>query len=288
MAPSALLCGTRAAAPVRRCRVAPAAACSASPRAAGRRASVSRACTCSLAGSGSEPRRASSRPPAAIASPPAGPAAPAPAPAAAGAAPDALPLVLPEDLVVAPGVVVPVKRDDAAPACDFNGYLRRILTARVYELAVRLKGAAKPLRCERVARALRLTRPAPRAQVETPLELAPRLSERLGRGNSVLLKREDMQPVFSFKVRSRLPFALLWRRYLVCMMPHVRRVGLKRPPRAAPRRIQPHCAAVCGDARSWCRHCLGGQPRAGRGAVRAAAERVRRGVHAGYNARHQG
>jgi threonine dehydratase len=37
--------------------------------------------------------------------------------------------------------------------------------------------------------------------VETPLELAPRLSERLGRGNSVLLKREDMQPVFSFKAR---------------------------------------------------------------------------------------
>ena len=54
--------------------------------------------------------------------------------------------------------------------------------------------------------------PAPRAQVETPLELAPRLSERLGRGNTVLLKREDMQPVFSFKARSRLslPIARLY------------------------------------------------------------------------------
>ncbi|HEY0705323.1 MAG TPA: threonine ammonia-lyase, biosynthetic [Polyangia bacterium] len=49
-------------------------------------------------------------------------------------------------------------------------YLRRILNARVYDVAV-----------------------------ETPLELAPLLSERLG--NSLLLKREDLQPVFSFKLR---------------------------------------------------------------------------------------
>ncbi|HEY1306015.1 MAG TPA: threonine ammonia-lyase, biosynthetic [Vicinamibacterales bacterium] len=34
---------------------------------------------------------------------------------------------------------------------------------------------------------------------ETPLDAAPRLSERLG--NEVLLKREDLQPVFSFKLR---------------------------------------------------------------------------------------
>jgi len=34
---------------------------------------------------------------------------------------------------------------------------------------------------------------------ETPLEPAPKLSERLG--NEVLLKREDLQPVFSFKLR---------------------------------------------------------------------------------------
>jgi len=49
-------------------------------------------------------------------------------------------------------------------------YLRRALNARVYDVAI-----------------------------ETPLELAPSLSARIG--NRVLLKREDMQPVFSFKLR---------------------------------------------------------------------------------------
>ena len=49
-------------------------------------------------------------------------------------------------------------------------YLERILNARVYDVAI-----------------------------ETPLELAPKLTRRLG--NRVLLKREDMQPVFSFKLR---------------------------------------------------------------------------------------
>ena len=49
-------------------------------------------------------------------------------------------------------------------------YLERILTARVYDVAI-----------------------------ETPLELAPSLSARLN--NTLLLKREDMQPVFSFKLR---------------------------------------------------------------------------------------
>ncbi len=49
-------------------------------------------------------------------------------------------------------------------------YLQRILKARVYDVAV-----------------------------ETPLEQAKRLSARLG--NTVLLKREDLQPVFSFKLR---------------------------------------------------------------------------------------
>jgi threonine dehydratase len=49
-------------------------------------------------------------------------------------------------------------------------YLERILTARVYDVAQ-----------------------------ETPLELAPRLSHRLN--NRLLLKREDMQSVFSFKLR---------------------------------------------------------------------------------------
>src|SRR5262250_2674407 len=49
-------------------------------------------------------------------------------------------------------------------------YLKKILTAKVYDVAV-----------------------------ETPLELAPGLSRRLS--NRVLLKREDQQPVFSFKLR---------------------------------------------------------------------------------------
>ena len=34
---------------------------------------------------------------------------------------------------------------------------------------------------------------------ETPLDIAPRLSEKLD--NKVLIKREDLQPVFSFKLR---------------------------------------------------------------------------------------
>ena len=35
--------------------------------------------------------------------------------------------------------------------------------------------------------------------VETPLDLAPNVSARIG--NTLLIKREDMQPVFSFKLR---------------------------------------------------------------------------------------
>jgi threonine dehydratase len=35
--------------------------------------------------------------------------------------------------------------------------------------------------------------------VETPLETANNLSRRTG--NTILLKREDLQPVFSFKLR---------------------------------------------------------------------------------------
>src|SRR5258705_9237169 len=48
--------------------------------------------------------------------------------------------------------------------------VRQILTSRVYEVAK-----------------------------ETPLDPAPRLSRRLE--NTVLLKREDLQPIFSFKIR---------------------------------------------------------------------------------------
>jgi threonine dehydratase len=59
---------------------------------------------------------------------------------------------------------------DATREAIATDYLKRILRARVYEVAV-----------------------------ESPLELASQLSRRLG--NSVYLKREDQQPVFSFKLR---------------------------------------------------------------------------------------
>src|SRR5918911_5357537 len=49
-------------------------------------------------------------------------------------------------------------------------YIRKILTARVYDVAI-----------------------------ESPLDPMPRLSQRLG--CAVRLKREDLQPVFSFKLR---------------------------------------------------------------------------------------
>jgi threonine dehydratase len=51
-----------------------------------------------------------------------------------------------------------------------RNYIKKILTARVYDVAE-----------------------------ETPLEFAPTLSRRLG--NRIWLKREDQQPIFSFKVR---------------------------------------------------------------------------------------
>src|SRR5271154_4669872 len=51
-----------------------------------------------------------------------------------------------------------------------DDYLQRILKAKVYDVAI-----------------------------ESPLDAAPRLSRRLG--NQVFFKREDLQPVFSFKLR---------------------------------------------------------------------------------------
>ena len=72
--------------------------------------------------------------------------------------------------------------DSSAPPLSLRGssssregavaspYIEKILKARVYDVAI-----------------------------ESPLEEAPRLSRRLG--NQVLLKREDLQPVFSFKLR---------------------------------------------------------------------------------------
>src|SRR5690606_36841605 len=44
-----------------------------------------------------------------------------------------------------------------------------------------------------------LTSPVYDVAVETPLQPARSLSERLN--NQILLKREDLQPVFSFKIR---------------------------------------------------------------------------------------
>ena len=49
-------------------------------------------------------------------------------------------------------------------------YVKKILDARIYDLVI-----------------------------ETPIDPAPLLSQRLN--NNVLLKREDLQPVFSFKLR---------------------------------------------------------------------------------------
>jgi len=51
-----------------------------------------------------------------------------------------------------------------------QNYIEKILRAKVYDVAI-----------------------------ETPLDFAPSLSERLA--NHVFLKREDLQPVFSFKLR---------------------------------------------------------------------------------------
>ena len=60
--------------------------------------------------------------------------------------------------------------DEPATGLTPTDYLKRILTAQIGDRAV-----------------------------ESSLDAAPRLSERLG--NRVLLKREDQQPVFSFKLR---------------------------------------------------------------------------------------
>ena len=60
-----------------------------------------------------------------------------------------------------------------------QSYIKRILDARIYDLAV-----------------------------ETPLDEAPLISKRTG--NVVKLKREDLQPVFSFKVRGAYNRCLLY------------------------------------------------------------------------------
>src|SRR6266700_2367364 len=80
-----------------------------------------------------------------------------------------------------------------------DDYLERILKARVYDVAI-----------------------------ESPLELAPALSKRIN--NRLLLKREDLQPVFSFKLRGAynkmagLPRARLAKGVIAASAAYVKRV----------------------------------------------------------------
>jgi threonine dehydratase len=69
-----------------------------------------------------------------------------------------------------PASKTPKRADTSGAGLSLADYLQKILTARVYDVAI-----------------------------ETPLEAAKNLSRRVG--NQVLLKREDTQAVFSFKLR---------------------------------------------------------------------------------------
>jgi hypothetical protein len=160
--------------PLRRQRAPGAARGGAAPPASRPSCPVPPACSLPRGAGGRPPplRRRSARPPAAISPPPAGVAAEAPAGAPAD---EVLPLVLPEDLYAPPGVLLGVRRDANAPVCDLNGYLRKILTARVYEIAVR--GCAKTL----ASFARRAAAPAPLLCCCAPL---PALPTRLRSGGS--------------------------------------------------------------------------------------------------------
>ena len=87
-------------------------------------------------------------------------------------------------------------------------YLERILNAQVYDVAV-----------------------------ETPLDLATNLSARTH--NRIFLKREDMQPVFSFKIRGA--YNKMANLSLV-------------PPRSSPRSRRASCpsSGTAGPARTGC------------------------------------
>ncbi|XP_027176598.1 threonine dehydratase 1 biosynthetic, chloroplastic isoform X2 [Coffea eugenioides] len=93
---------------------------------------------------------------------------------AAPAQPETLLRVSPGSLRCEPGFLVPnhgtVESDGALGGGGGIEYLTKILTSSVYDVAV-----------------------------ESDLQLATKLSQRLG--NNVWLKREDLQPVFSFKLR---------------------------------------------------------------------------------------
>ena len=126
------------------------------------------------------------------------------------------------------------------------------------------RGATLPLS------SIELTPPA--RQVETPLDVAQRLSERVG--NTVHLKREDMQPVFSFKVRHLAP-------HRRCAPPTLTLVP-------AARRVQPHRPAVCRGAGSGRGDGERRESRPRGCAVCAAPGPVCCGMHAPNHARHQG
>lgn len=84
-------------------------------------------------------------------------------------------LKLPEDVFRCVGCTLPECQGDTGCAknpwrLEKGGYLKSILTARVYDVAI-----------------------------QTPLQKAEKLSEALG--STILLKREDLQPVKSFKLR---------------------------------------------------------------------------------------
>ena len=80
--------------------------------------------------------------------------------------------VAPEDMIMREGELGTVRRGilTSEDSERLNWYLRAILTANVYDVAI-----------------------------ESPLDYAPRLSERIGA--KIHFKREDLQPVFSFKLR---------------------------------------------------------------------------------------
>jgi len=86
-----------------------------------------------------------------------------------------LPQVRWEEYQLEPGELGTISRGPPRMGVDeytAMGYVRNILDSKVYDVAV-----------------------------ESPLDEAPRLGTTLGGGNKVMLKREDLQPVFSFKLR---------------------------------------------------------------------------------------
>ncbi|KAI8466923.1 MAG: tryptophan synthase beta subunit-like PLP-dependent enzyme [Monoraphidium minutum] len=137
-----------------------------------------------MSGAEAAPKRGGAAAAASVA-PAAAPAVPVARAQAPGARTTPSLVVAPEDFTAPSGQLIPINvlrppspadgpAGCAAPELAWrrepDGYLKQILTARVYRIAV-----------------------------ETPLQAAPMLSKALG--NTVLLKREDMQPVRSFKVR---------------------------------------------------------------------------------------